>query len=303
MNHGNPGENRDIATRLEELGALLEQQGANAFRARAYRRAAATVAGLERPASALLAEGGLAALEELPGVGPSIARAIRDIVQHGRFAMLERLRGEADPVSVLRTVVGIGHELAERLHNELGIETLEELETAAHDGRLAALPGFGPRRVTAIRAVLAQRLARVRTPGAKPAADEPGVGELLDVDREYRERAERGALRTIAPRRFNPTHEAWLPVMHAERAGRHYTALYSNTARAHEAGKTRDWVVLHYDGGDRERQYTLITSERGPLAGRRIVRGREAECVEHYRRIAAGRQPDAPAPRHSRTAP
>jgi hypothetical protein len=47
--------------------------------------------------------------------------------------------------------------------------------------------------------------------------DEPSVGELLDVDQEYREKAERGELRVIAPRRFNPTREAWLPVLHTQR--------------------------------------------------------------------------------------
>jgi hypothetical protein len=47
-------------------------------------------------------------------------------------------------------------------------------------------------------------------------------------------------------------------------------------------GKTRDWVVLYYDGGRGELQCTVITSLRGPLAGKRIVRGREAECFEYY---------------------
>lgn len=282
-------ENHDIAARLEELATLLGEQGANPFRVRAYRRAAATVAEQQQPVSQLLEQGGEEALQELPGIGPSISRAIREIVLHGRMPMLDRLRGESDPVAVLMSVAGIGHELAERLHHELGIGTLEELEVAAHDGRLAALHGFGPRRVAAIRDVLAHRLARVRTPASRPVADEPPVAELLDVDREYRERASRGELRTIAPRRFNPDHEAWLPVMHAERGARHYTALFSNTARAHQLGRNRDWVVLYHDGGTGERQCTVITSERGPMAGRRIVRGREAECAEYYRIVAAAR--------------
>jgi hypothetical protein len=56
--------------------------------------------------------------------------------------------------------------------------------------------------------------------------------ELLDVDREYREKAAAGTLRLIAPRRFNPTGEAWLPVLHTRRGQRRYTALFSNTARS-----------------------------------------------------------------------
>jgi hypothetical protein len=57
-----------------------------------------------------------------------------------------------------------------------------------------------------------------------------------------------------------------------------------NTPRAHQLNKTLDWVVIYYDGAGGERQGTVITSMYGPLAGRRIVRGREAECMQHYRR-------------------
>jgi DNA polymerase (family X) len=75
---------------------------------------------------------------------------------------------------------------------------------------------------------LAGRLGRrARDPASIRA--EPPVDELLDVDREYRERAAAGTLQRITPRRFNPRGEAWLPVRHTERAGRHYTALFSNS--------------------------------------------------------------------------
>jgi hypothetical protein len=271
--------NAAIAARLEEVAALLAEQQANPFRVRAYRRAGATLRDLDRQASEILADGGLPALEALPGIGTSLARMIRDVILHGRLGMLDRLRGEADPIALLTTVPGIGPKLADRLHHELGIDTLEELEIAAHDGRLARLVGMGPKRVAGIRDSLAQRLARVRTPLAVHPPDAPPVRELLDVDDEYRAKAAAGALRTIAPRRFNPRREAWLPVLHTRRGTRQYTALYSNTPRAHQLGRTHDWVVLYADGGDGERTYTVITAERGALRGRRIVRGREAECA------------------------
>ena len=106
---------------------------------------------------------------------------------------------------------------------------------------------------------------------------------LLDVDREYRERAQRGGLPTITPRRFNPRGESWLPVLHTARGKWHFTALFSNTARAHELGKTRDWVVMYfYDDRHAERQHTVVTETGGALTGRRVVRGREAECRTHY---------------------
>jgi putative hydrolase len=110
---------------------------------------------------------------------------------------------------------------------------------------------------------------------------------LLDVDGEYLEEAASGQLRLIAPRRFNPTGEAWLPVLHTRRGTRQYTALFSNTARAHQAGKTKDWIVLYYDNGSGERQHTVITATRGPLRGRRVVAGREQDCLALYSRPAA----------------
>jgi putative hydrolase len=107
------------------------------------------------------------------------------------------------------------------------------------------------------------------------------VATLLDVDREYRAKATAGTLRTIAPRRFNPEGKAWLPILHTRRDPWHFTALYSNTARAHELGRTRDWVVVYfYDDDHREGQHTIVTETQGPLAGERVVRGREAECRE-----------------------
>jgi hypothetical protein len=76
---------------------------------------------------------------------------------------------------------------------------------------------------------------------------------------------------------MNPEHRAWLPILHTERGARHYTALFSNTATAHRLGRTQDWVVLYYDGRDGEQQCTVVTAGRGPLKGRRVVRGREAD--------------------------
>ena len=237
--------------------------------------------------SEIFAGEGLAGLEKLPGVGESIARAIRDILRHGKLAMLDRLRGEHDPIALLTSVPGIGKALAWKLHDDLGLESLEALESAAHDGRLESVAGLGAKRLAGIRDSLAHRLGRIRQhqPAVTPPDEtqEPPISELLDVDAEYRREAAAGTLKKIAPRRFNPTGEAWLPVLHTTRGKRHHTTLFSNTARAHELHKTRDWVVLYYDGRDGERQCTVITSEFGRLKGLRIVRGREDECEELYR--------------------
>jgi DNA polymerase (family 10) len=183
------------------------------------------------------------------------------------------------------TLPGIGLELASRLHEQLGVESLPELEAAAYDGRLAKVPCMGPKRVRAIQETLRGRFRRplaAPTVPPHPAPGEPPVDEILDVDREYREKAAAGQLRLIAPRRFNPTGAAWLPVLHTHRTNRHYTALFSNTARAHEVGMTHDWVIVYRDDHDGHGQWTVITSQFGPLRGQRIIRGREGECAACY---------------------
>jgi Holliday junction resolvasome RuvABC DNA-binding subunit len=275
------GDNAWIAQRLREMAQLLQAQGGNPYRAVAYRNAAETVARLPRDVRELFEHEGLAGLDALPGVGPRIAAAVAEMLASGGWGQLQRLRGEADPETLLRTVPGVGSGLAHRLHEALGAETLEALEVAAHDGRLEQVPHVGPRRAAAIRAALAQMLDRARAArrAPPPAGAEPPVAWLLDVDREYRAAAEAGTLAKIAPRRFNPRGEAWLPVLHTQRGDWHFTALYSNTARAHELGREHDWVVLYAEDPQRgERQYTVVTATHGPLAGRRVVRGREAEC-------------------------
>jgi hypothetical protein len=172
----------------------------------------------------------------------------------------------------------------------LGIDSLEDLEAAAHDNRLSDLAGIGKKKLTGIVDSLATRLGRVRRERHTRAADEPSVEELLEIDREYREKATADQLPKITPRRFNPSGEAWLPILHTHRGERNYTALYSNTARAHALGRIRDWVVLYYHGGLDERQATVITSQFGSLSGKRIVRGRENECQQYYQA-----RPDGPA--------
>jgi hypothetical protein len=121
----------------------------------------------------------------------------------------------------------------------------------------------------------------------KTGADgtEPDVALLLDVDAEYRRRAAAGELPKLAPRRFNPRNEAWLPLLRTERDGWVMTALFSNTARAHELGKTHEWVVIYYQKDGPEGQGTVVTETSGPLAGKRVIRGREEECQQFYSRL------------------
>src|SRR5271157_6374078 len=107
----------------------------------------------------------------------------------GHWSQLERIRGALEPENLFQTIPGIGEELATRLHEQLHIETLEALEQAAHDGRLEVLEGFGPRRAQMIRTALAERLGRPRLRQLRQTQQRPPVSLVLDVDREYRERA------------------------------------------------------------------------------------------------------------------
>jgi hypothetical protein len=269
--------NKNVADRLDEVAALLQGRGADPYRVEAYRRAATAVRQWPELVTEVYRQHGVTGLEALPGVGPRIASAIRQLVVEGRLPLIHRLRGAANPELLLASVPGIGRRFAHRLHSELGLNTLQDLEAAAHDGRLASIAGFGEKRLAGIRDSLAHRLASLPQQ-VKRAGDVPPVAELLDVDREYRSSAAAGQLRRIAPRRFNPAGEAWLPILHTSRGRRRYTALYSNTARAHAAGKTRDWVVIYSDDGTNTHQDTVITAARGPHRGCRVVAGREHQC-------------------------
>jgi putative hydrolase len=274
--------NETIAGKLREMADLLEQQQADGFRISAYRRAAATIESLASSIGDIARADGLDGLMALPAIGRGIAMAIMEMLSTGRWSQLERLRGSLHPEQLFQTLPGIGPELAQRIHGELHVDTLEALELAAHDGRLVEVPGLGHRRVAGIRAALTERLGRQRI-RALLHAKAPPVALLLDVDQEYREKAEAGSLRRIAPKRFNPTGEAWLPVLHTAREHWRFTALFSNTRKAHDLGKTKDWVVVyaHVDT-EPESQATVVTERLGPLSGRRVVRGREAECGLYY---------------------
>ena len=280
--------NRHIADKLNEYADILELQQANRFRIAAYRRGASTLAGMKEPVGRLYQEGGVKSLVALPTIGKGIASSIAELLQTGHCNRLERLRGSLDPSRLFQTVPGLGPKLAQLIHDELGIDTLEEMEAAAHDGRLESVPGISHGRVQIIRGALAAMLAQPRATFHRDSARGPGPGLLLTVDRQYREQASRGALPLITPKRFNPEGEAWLPVLHTFKQGWHFTALFSNTARAHQLQRTRDWVVIYFYNDDHEEgQHTVVTETSGSLKGKRVVRGLEAQSHLYYEKPAA----------------
>jgi DNA polymerase/3'-5' exonuclease PolX len=279
--------NVEVADLLDRVADLLDAQDADVFRVRAYRRAAATVRTLDHSLFDLFEQEELKGLEALPAIGKSIAVSIAEFLQTGRLGLLDRLEGEVTAEDLFTTLPGIGEELAKRIHDELQVETLEDLEIAAHDGRLSRVFGIGRRRVQAIRSELAEtlrssgrrRARRVRMRETAEINERPSVAAILSVDEEYRRRAGSGSLRKIAPRRFNPTGEAWLPILHTTREGWFFKALFSNSARAHNLGAVRDWVIVIHERDGAKGQCTVVTEHAGPLRGERVVRGRETECA------------------------
>lgn len=137
-----PKHNADIAAVFEEIADLLEIQGANPFRIRAYRNAARVVGELSQEISRLLEKG--EDLTELPGIGDDLAGKINEIVSSGHCSLLDRLHTELPPAIIeLLKIPGLGPKRVKALYHDLDVQTLEQLYRAARDGRIRALPGFG----------------------------------------------------------------------------------------------------------------------------------------------------------------
>ena len=132
-----------VARVLDQIADHLELKGENPFRIRAFRSSARVVSGLSAEPAEMLADGTLA---EVRGVGPAILSVIRDLVERGRSRVLEELRDQISPGLVeMLGISGLGVAKVRGIHQRLGIDSIPELEAAARDGRLAALPGFGPK--------------------------------------------------------------------------------------------------------------------------------------------------------------
>jgi putative hydrolase len=277
--------NHEVATKLRDIAELLRAQQANPFRVNAYLHAADTLDNLGQNVADLMQAKGIKGLVALPGIGEGIARSIYEYVATGRMSRFENLKGAADPVELFRSIPTIGRALAERIHDQLHVDSLEALENAVRDGQLGQVEGLGGKRREAIEAWLQKHLDDQRRNFRPPALGSAGppAALILKVDNEYRQKSAAGSLPMITPKRFNPENKAWLPIMHTTHDHWHFTALYSNTARAHQLKRTTDWVVIYfYDDHHREGQHTVVTETHGNLRGKRVVRGRETECLQYY---------------------
>ncbi|MBS0518217.1 MAG: DNA polymerase/3'-5' exonuclease PolX [Proteobacteria bacterium] len=138
-----PVQNAEIAAMFDQAADLLELEGENPFRIRAYRRAARVMESLPQSVRSLLAEG--RDLSELPGIGEDLAGKIADIVKTGRFRLLDALKKKLPgQVGDMAALPGLGPKRVKLLYDKLKIRTLDDLRAAVKAGRLATIRGFGP---------------------------------------------------------------------------------------------------------------------------------------------------------------
>jgi DNA polymerase (family X) len=180
--------NAEIAAAFEELATLLELDGAVVYRVMAYRNAAKSIRESGVSVAAMAAQG---RAEELAGIGKTIAEKIQALVETGGIPAAEKLKARipAGLVEITR-IPGLGPKRTRLLHQELGIESLEDLGRAAQDGRLRDVPGFGAKAEANVLAALAAG-AEPEGPDGQPAsrtllAHALGIGlELVEGLREH----------------------------------------------------------------------------------------------------------------------
>ncbi|MCL5257460.1 MAG: DNA polymerase/3'-5' exonuclease PolX [Chloroflexi bacterium] len=135
--------NAEISEILNRIAELLEIKGESRYRIYAYQRAAEAIASEPVDARTLMEQG---RLENVPGIGKSIAAKITELLKTGHLKYYEDLQaGLPSAIVHLMEVPGIGPKTAMRLYNELGITSVAELEAAARAGRISGLPGYGPK--------------------------------------------------------------------------------------------------------------------------------------------------------------
>jgi DNA polymerase (family 10) len=139
-----PVPNAEIARLLREVADLLDVQGENPFRIRAYRTAARVIDELPWSVHDVVIGEGLDRIDALPGIGPDLAGKIGEIARTGTLAALRELEDAVPPtVAELMHIPGVGPKKARALMDQLGVRTTDDLRRAAETGRIREIKGFG----------------------------------------------------------------------------------------------------------------------------------------------------------------
>lgn len=141
-----PVQNSEIAQIFSEAADLLEIEGANQFRIRAYRNAARTIEGYPDRLYKMVESD--KPIDDIPGIGEDLAEKIKEIVETGNLVFLEELRSRT-PQSLIKllNISGLGQKRVQKLFHELNITNIEELQSALESGKVSGLNGFGPKTV------------------------------------------------------------------------------------------------------------------------------------------------------------
>ena len=236
-----PVHNADIAAVFEEIADLLEIEGENPFRIRAYRNAARMVGEYPKDLKSLIDRG--EELPKIPGIGADLAAKIREIAATGTCALAERLHKELPAaVTELLRIPGLGPKRVKALHEKLKVNALADLERALRAGKVRALPGFGEKTESHILQALAARASQARRfklAVATQYADSlvaylrkaPGVREVVTAGSFRRMRDTVGDLDILVTAKAGP------PVMERFCA-------YDEVRKVLARGETRGAVVL-----------------------------------------------------------
>lgn len=156
--------NEDIAQVFENMAALLEFKGDAVFKIRAYQRASRTIDHLSFSLTQALDDG--MDLKTIPGIGDAISKKIKEFIDTSQVQALERLKAELpEGILDLMELPGVGPRTAAVIVKELGIASLEDMEKAALDGSLAALPRMGDKSAEAILEFIQSRRTKERSAG------------------------------------------------------------------------------------------------------------------------------------------
>ncbi|MBX6322995.1 MAG: DNA polymerase/3'-5' exonuclease PolX [Rhodospirillaceae bacterium] len=233
--------NLQIAETFNTLADLLEMEGANPFRVRAYRTAARTIATLPRAAAEMVERG--EPLSDLPGIGKDLAGKVAEIVRTGRLGVLEEVKARMPAsLTALLALPSLGPKRVEQLHQALGVATVADLSAALAAGRLEGLRGFGPKLIERLKAEVARQTAterRFKLAEAEQMAEPllahlralPGVVHVTAAGSYRRRRDTVGDLDIVVTARRG------VPVMN------HFLA-YEDVAEVVAKGPTRATVLL-----------------------------------------------------------
>jgi len=236
-----PLQNKEIAKKLTEVADLLDIRDENPHRIRSYRNAARVISGLSEDLSEIAGDSDQ--LEDLPEIGDSIAGKIREIIDTGELKQLKKLRKKV-PTGLLEVMEleQMGPERTRTLHEELGINNIDELETAAEEGELEKVSGFGKKTTQNI---LREIKAHEEDPGA-------GRHRLADAEEEaeelkaYLEKKLNNVVVAGSLRRRKATVgdiDILATTSQADKGMDHFTS-YKRVSRVISKGETRSTVIL-----------------------------------------------------------